>query len=64
MADLETYGTEAEHATDDGTLLGIIGDVVEDFLDKDIPASVVLFIVAIIMAREVMGFWLKMRGRK
>lgn len=54
---------EAEDTSDDGTMLGIAGDVVEDFVDQCVPGSVVLIIVLIVMFREVTGFWLRLRGK-
>ena len=55
---------ETENYSDDGTVIGIVSDVVEDFLEQDVPGSVVLIILAVVMAREIGGFWLKLRGKK
>ena len=54
--------TEEENYSDDGTIIGIVSDVVEDFLDQDVPGSVVLIIVIVVLFREATGFYLKLRG--
>lgn len=53
---------EAEDFTDNGTVIGIADDVIEDLLDQCIPASVVLLFLAFYLAREAMGFWLKLKS--
>lgn len=48
---------ELENYADDGTWIGIIGDITEDALETCVPMSVIIVFLLAYLGREAVGAW-------
>lgn len=58
--------TEAENYADDGSVWGVVGDVLEDIMEQQVPGSIVLLIVGCLVVpwiyKGVMAYFAHRRG--
>ncbi len=47
----------------DETFLGLLYDIFGDIISQQVPGSIVLLIVGVVLFREIIGAWLKWRTK-